>query len=226
MDDDLIKFNTFLLDVRGRSVRCYMKAPIPAMSDPAYDQVLEALTKHGIDVAEYRSSYEASTIPSNNKFSLFTINIFKSTASLVPHYSKYQDQLKDIVQEHLDSGTIERMSTGKFVVLNQGAFPHHFKDIDNMASFRKHGQSTRQSESVGQLTNRASTENHRSHDTIAAETITTAPFSANRLNMARNSDTSHQRSHQQAGDPILIDSTSKCFARCLLYQHRRFLFCS
>lgn len=68
--DDLIKYNYFLTDVRGRNVRSYLKLPIPPLDDPTRDLFLNKLIKHDINIDEYESVYEKSSIPPHNKFSV------------------------------------------------------------------------------------------------------------------------------------------------------------
>ncbi|CAF3956621.1 unnamed protein product [Rotaria sp. Silwood2] len=90
INDNLLKFNYFLTDVRGRNVKSYMKVPIPSISDPTREQFVNNLLKHEINVDEYCLNYEKASIPLNNYFSKLTLEIFECIASFVTQYSKYR----------------------------------------------------------------------------------------------------------------------------------------
>ncbi|CAF4056259.1 unnamed protein product, partial [Rotaria sp. Silwood2] len=90
INDNLLKFNYFLTDVRGRNVKSYMKVPIPPISDPTRGQFVNNLLKHEINVDKYCLNYEKASIPLNNYFSKLTLEIFECTASFVTQYSKYR----------------------------------------------------------------------------------------------------------------------------------------
>lgn len=146
MADDLIKFNYFLLDNRGRAVKSYMKTPIPSVDDPARGDVLKKLTKHGIDISNYCSMYEACSIPSGNTLSSLTIDNFNSIGALVQEYSKYGEQLESVIREHLDKGSISLSSAGNFTVINQAIFCRQFNEISNLRSGEKSNQEKRKSQ--------------------------------------------------------------------------------
>jgi hypothetical protein len=130
--DNLLKFNHFLTDVRGRNVKSYMKVPVPAVNDATYETFAKSLAKHDINVEEYRSVYRNSSIPSNNNLSALAMKIFETDASFVTEYQKYELQLHNIVQQHVQDRNIRKTEDGLFVVTNRGAFLHQFHEIGNL----------------------------------------------------------------------------------------------
>ena len=149
MMDDLIKFNHFLLDIRGRAVKSYMKTPIPSVDDPSRGDVLKKLTKHGIDISNYCSMYEACSIPSGNTLSSLAIDNLNSIGSLVQEYSKYEEQLQGVIREHLDNGNIRLSSTGNFTIVNQSVFCGQFSEITNLRPGEKSHEEKQKSQRVG-----------------------------------------------------------------------------
>lgn len=216
MDDHLIKLNYFLLDVRGRNPRSYMKAPIPDTDDPTHDRVVKALVKNGIDVAEYRSSYEASTIPPNNILSQLAMDIFKSTASMVSDYSKYPDQLKHIIDYRLDCKHIEKSNSGKLIVIDHNAFANVFQDIINLTSETKQRSARKQSQSTTNATNIQNGINSQSQHRIGERSVTSQRLSLNCENSLKEIDIFDPRSQERTNDLVLIDSTSKNISTCFL----------
>ena len=105
-DDNLIKFNYFLTDIRSRNVRSYMKTPVPSTNDPLRKEFLDTLIKHDINIDEYLSIYEKSSSPPNNSLSVLSLEIFQSNSSLVSEYKKYQAQLHSVIQKHLKDSNI------------------------------------------------------------------------------------------------------------------------
>jgi hypothetical protein len=132
LDDNLLKFNFFLTDVRGRNVRSYMKIPIPSSNDPGYEIFVKNLTKHDIDIDDYRTVYEKSSIPSNNNLSILTLGIFESNALFITEYGKYKRQMYAIVQQHIQNHNIQETEDGNFIVTNKSVFLHQFHEIENL----------------------------------------------------------------------------------------------
>jgi hypothetical protein len=93
-----------------------MKIPIPAVTDPTQEQLMNSLSKHGINFYNYSSAYEKSSIAPNYTLSKLTIEIFERNSYFVPEYPKYKNQLKDVIQKHLGNGSIRcdgKMSKGE-----------------------------------------------------------------------------------------------------------------
>lgn len=99
-----------------------MKLPVPSDDDPAKENFLSKLIKHQIDIEDYCSVYNKSSIPPNNKLSTLALQVFEVNASLVNQYSKYRNQLQTIIQKHLDNRHIQETDEGDFTVLNKTAF--------------------------------------------------------------------------------------------------------
>ena len=131
-DDNLIKFNYFLNDSRGRNVKAYMKMPIPSFTDPLRKDFVNALIKHDISIDEYHSAYEKYSIPSNNSLSAFAIEIFEFNSTLVTQYAKYRSQLQSVLERHVQNGNIQESESESFTIINQDAFQHKFDDIPNL----------------------------------------------------------------------------------------------
>lgn len=132
MSDNLLKFNYFLIDVRGRNLKSYMKIPIPPINDPAYEELVKNLLKHDINIEEYRSVYQNSSIPSNNNLSQLTLGIFERNSSFITQYPKYQAQLSIVVEKLLQNRFIQQIEDGNFVVRNQDLFTQKFHEIENL----------------------------------------------------------------------------------------------
>lgn len=132
MQDNLIKFNYFLADVRGRRLRSYLKLPLPQKDDPLSEHIFEKLMKHDINIDEYYSIYKNSSIPSNNHFSQFGLDTFDSTSSLVGDYSKYKDQLNFIIKRRLENNTIQETEDKQFKIKNASTFRDTFNEIQNL----------------------------------------------------------------------------------------------
>lgn len=141
--DNLLKYNYFLCCDRGRKLKSYMKAPIPAAGDPAREQLIHTLSKHGIDFFDYSAAYKKSSIPPNNILSKLTVEIFECNSHFVTEYSKYQNQLNDVIRKHLGNGSI-RETEGCYVIQNQGAFLGKFQDVENVHTKRQSVISSRQ----------------------------------------------------------------------------------
>ncbi|CAF2055847.1 unnamed protein product [Rotaria magnacalcarata] len=148
MNDGLLKFNYFLTDIRGRNVKSYMKMPIASGNDSAQELYIKNLVKHDINVLEYTSTYEKSSIPSNNNLSLLSLEIFKYNASFVPHYLKYKNQLHDIIQEHLQNGLIRETEEGNFISIHEDGFHRKFHEIENLILYGRQGQLNKRSHSI------------------------------------------------------------------------------
>ena len=58
IQDNLLKLNYFLVDSRGRVNRSYMKVPPPSIGDPAREEFIDKMLRHGIGVEEYCLIYE------------------------------------------------------------------------------------------------------------------------------------------------------------------------
>ncbi|CAF2823290.1 unnamed protein product [Rotaria sp. Silwood2] len=133
MNYHLLKFNYFLTDTRGRNVKSYMKAPLLPGDDPTRDQFIKNLVKHDIDVSEYSSIYESSSIPPNNNLSNLTSEIFEHTAYFVNEYSKYQVQLNIVIRKHIENCVIREVEQGNFIIQNANAFTRQFHQIESLA---------------------------------------------------------------------------------------------
>lgn len=132
MNDHLLKFNYFLTDIRGRNVKSYMKAPVPPADDPTRDQFIKNLLKHDIDINEYCSIYESSSIPPNNNLSNLTLEIFEHSACFVNEYAKYQVQLNIVIRKHIENCVVGEVEQGNFVIQNADAFTREFHHIQNL----------------------------------------------------------------------------------------------
>jgi len=132
LSDNLIKYNYFLTDIRGRNVKSYMKLPVPDDHDRTKEVFLNKLIKHDINIEDYCTIYGNSSIPPNNKLSVLTLQVFENNASFVNQYSKYKNQLQTIVQKHLDNHNIEETDIGHFVIINPTAFPSDCSKIMNI----------------------------------------------------------------------------------------------
>ena len=160
-DDNLIKFNYFLNDSRGRNVRAYMKMPIPSFTDPLRKDFVNALIKHDISIDEYHSAYEKSAIPSNNSLSALAMQIFECNPALVTQYAKYRGQLHSVLERHIQNGSIQESEGETFTILNEDAFQHKFDDIPNLMPNEKQEKLTRKSQPLRvlqQTTNAAPSE--------------------------------------------------------------------
>lgn len=122
-----------------------MKVPVPAINDPSYDAFVKSLAKHDVSVEEYRTIYKNSSIPPNNNLSTLAIKILETNASFVTEYKKYEVQLRDIVQQHVQNRNIAEAEDGLFIITNRAAFPHQFHQIENLVP------SNRQEKSRGKL---------------------------------------------------------------------------
>jgi len=131
MQDNLLKYNYFLIDARGYNVKSYMKIPPPSMNDSTREDFVAKMLKHDINIDEYCAIYEKSSIPLNNNLSKLALNIFANSSCLVNQYVKYRDVLKNIIQKHAANSVIRETDTGCFIILNQDAFTVQFHDIEN-----------------------------------------------------------------------------------------------
>ncbi|CAF2107947.1 unnamed protein product [Rotaria magnacalcarata] len=144
---NLLKFNYFLTDARGRNVKSYMKTPIPSIDDPTREHFLNTLLKHDINLDEYCCNYKKSSIPPNNNFSKLTIETFEHNASFVAQYSKYKSQLNSVIQKHIENHNIEETEEGNFIIINRNAFFRKFNDIENLVSSERQEQIDNKSQS-------------------------------------------------------------------------------
>lgn len=144
MKDNLLKFNYFLTDARGRNVKSYMKAPIPSQGDLIEENFRQKLQKHGIDIDEYRSVYEASSIPPQNRLSKMTLEILKRDGAFVSQYSKYRIQLSDLIKNLIEKGAIIHDDGKTFSIQNSDAFDLEFHDIENLVTGGRTQQISRQ----------------------------------------------------------------------------------
>lgn len=145
-DDNLLKFTYFLTDIRGRNVRSYMKVPVPSIDDPVRKEFLNTLNKHDINIDEYASIYEKSSIPSNNNLSMLSVQIFQTNAALVSQYQKYQTQLHSVIRNHIENGNIEQLDNATFTIINSDAFHHTFANIQNVSFVNKTDKNNRQNQ--------------------------------------------------------------------------------
>jgi len=148
IQDNLLKLNYFLVDSRGRVNRSYMKVPPPSIGDPAREEFIDKMLRHGIGVEEYCLIYERCSIPPNNKLSNFTLDIFEKSSSFVNQYSKYRQILENVIQKHVANSNIHETYSGTFVVQNQNAFTLHFDQIDNLTMGRRPEQTGNQNQST------------------------------------------------------------------------------
>lgn len=132
MQDNLLKYNYFLTDTRGRNVRAYMKIPPPSVSDPTREQVVAKMLKHGINIDEYSLLYDKCSIPSNNNLSKLALEIFESSSCFVSQYSKYRDVLNNLIQKYTANSVIHETNAGSFIIQNQDAFTLQFHSIENL----------------------------------------------------------------------------------------------
>lgn len=109
-----------------------MKTPVPPTNDPAREEFLNTLTKNDINIDEYLSIYEKSSIPPNNRLSTLSLAIFQDNASLVSEFKKYEDQLGSVIQKHIQDGNIKQLENTTFVITNPDAFHHRFAGIQNV----------------------------------------------------------------------------------------------
>jgi hypothetical protein len=109
-----------------------MKAPVPPGDDPTRDQFIKNILKHDIDINEYCSIYESSSIPPNNNFSNLTLEIFQHSACFVNEYSKYQVQLNIVIRKHIENCVIREDEQGNFIIQNANAFTRQFYHIENL----------------------------------------------------------------------------------------------
>ncbi|CAF0917303.1 unnamed protein product [Adineta steineri] len=115
MIDGLLKFNYFLIDIRGRNVKSYMKVPVPSHDDPTRDLFIKNLMKNDIDVNEYCSIYKSSSIPPNNNLSNKALEFFEYSACL-----------------HITNSVIQEVEQGSFIIKNANVFTHQFHSIENL----------------------------------------------------------------------------------------------
>ncbi|UJR12557.1 hypothetical protein I4U23_016733 [Adineta vaga] len=160
MNDNLLKFNYFLTDIRGRNVKSYIKVPVPYEDDPTRDVFIANLLKHGIDFDEYCSIYKTSSLPPYNNFSSLTLEIFEHSACFVNEYSKYRDQLNHVIQKHIENCVIREVVEGNFVIQNANEFTRQYEDIENLVLSNQSNQanSKRQSFNIINQTNKSTTQ--------------------------------------------------------------------
>lgn len=132
INDGLLKYNYFLIDVRDRNTKSYMKMPIPSPDDPARDQFVKNLIKHDVNIDEYCVMFEKASIPPNNRLSTLSLQLFEQNACFVTQYSKYKDQLSAIIQKHLENGNVRESDDGKFLITNRSAFIGRINAITNL----------------------------------------------------------------------------------------------
>ncbi|CAF1421797.1 unnamed protein product [Adineta ricciae] len=131
MQDNLLKYNYFLTNIRGHNVKAYMKIPPPSTNDPMRKEFVAKMLKHGINIDEYCTIYEKCSIPPNNSLSKMTLKIFAGSSCLVNQYAKYRDALTNIIQSHIANSIIHEVGTGSFIVQDPDAFDVQFHDIEN-----------------------------------------------------------------------------------------------
>ena len=168
INDNLLKLNYFLTDVRGRIVKSYMKMPLPLACNSQRQQFIDTLLKHEIDINKYVTNYEKSSIPPNNNFSNLTTEIFEHTAIFVSEYSKYRSQLNVVIQKHLENCSISKTEDGSFIIQNQQSFDRETHAIENLDSSDRLERRNSRPGSVA-LINRSSYE-PVNHSLIAAKT--------------------------------------------------------
>lgn len=114
MQDNLLKYNYFLINARGYNVKAYMKIPPPSMNDPTREEFVAKMLKHDINIEEYCAIYEKCSIPLNNNLSESALNIFASSSCLVNQYAKYRDVLNNVIQNHVANSVIRATDNGNF----------------------------------------------------------------------------------------------------------------
>jgi hypothetical protein len=202
MADSLLKFNYFLTDVRGRNVKSYIKIPVPSIADPTRVQFVKNLLKHDIDVDEYCSIYEKSSIPLNNNLSKLTVEVFERNACLVTQYSKYRNQLNNVIQNHVENHFIRETEQGNFIIHNQEGFTCQFHDIENLVLGARSEQVCRKRQSVNSI-------NEVTKSVIQPERTTTAEVNILCDTVEKNREIQHHDFISTSNDQQDIDTTGK-----------------
>ena len=171
LEANLLKFNYWLTDVRGRNVKSYMKIPIPSTSDPAREQFMNTLLKHDINIDEYCSIYEKSSIPLQNNLSKLTLEIFEHSACFVNQYSKYRIELGAVIKKQIENGSILQSEEGNFSIQNQNVFTCQFYDIENLALGARIEQSTAKQQAVNTIHQETSSVIQFKHTTAAGVNV-------------------------------------------------------
>ncbi|CAM4833084.1 unnamed protein product [Rotaria magnacalcarata] len=140
LKDNLLKFNHFLTDTRGRVVKSYTKVPVPSIDNSSRTKNFNALINHDINIEEYCYNYEKCFIPPNNNFSKLSIEIFDNCAAFVNQYSKYRNHLISTIHKHMENQNIGEAEDGNFIIINQNAFSCQFENIDNIVLSEKKEQ--------------------------------------------------------------------------------------
>lgn len=153
LNDNVLKFNYFLTDARGRNVKSYMKVPIPSANDPNRATLVKILAKHDINIEEYCSIYEASSIPSQNSLSKLSLELFEKSACFVAEYHKYKHQLHAVIKKHIENNDIVQLNEEKLYAQKSNMFTCYFHEIENLVSnTRSEHSSGRQSTVIPQTT--------------------------------------------------------------------------
>ncbi|CAF1682774.1 unnamed protein product [Rotaria magnacalcarata] len=179
INDNLLKFNCFLTDVRGRNVKSYIKMPIPSSNDLTRKQFIKNLLNHEINVDEYYSNYEKASMPSNNYFSKLTLKIFQRTASFITEYSKYRSQLGAVIEKHFENCSIVETEDGYFIIKNQQAFGGQCHDIENLVLGERLEQINNRSPSMNLINQSASKQTEKSTVESKRRTTTEISFLSN-----------------------------------------------
>jgi hypothetical protein len=131
MQDNLLKFNYFLINARGYNVKAYMKIPPPSVNDPMREEFVAKMLKHDINVDESCAIYNKCSIPLNNNLSKLALEIFAGSSCLVNQYSKYRGVLNNLIQIHVANSVIRETNIGSFIIQDQDAFTVQFQNIEN-----------------------------------------------------------------------------------------------
>ena len=176
------------------------------MSDSAREEFLDKLLKHDINIDEYCSIYEKSSIPLNNNLSELTLEIFEHNSCLVAQYSKYKNQLKVVIQKHLENRYIHETEEGNFVIQDQNRFTCQFDDIENIVSSIRSEQRARKHQPVNSVNQGISIQRTRS---TAYFINTTTEVNVFRDTVERDPEVQHPDLTEESNDCQDIAPTSK-----------------
>lgn len=212
--DNLLKFNYFLTDVRGRNVKSYMKIPIPSTSDPSRERFLHTLSKHDVDIDDYYATYKKSSIPLQNSLSKLAVDIFEHYGCFVNQYSKYPTELATVINKQIQNGSIIRTEEGDFSIYNRDPFNFQFDEIENLVL----GARTEPTATKHQPVN---TTNQETRATTSLKNTTAAdPYGAD--DTEKENCVTHHSSSGKSMDQQDGDAAGKRL--CFIWQYRASLF--
>jgi hypothetical protein len=200
--DNLLKFNYFLTDVRGRNVKSYMKIPIPSNSDPAREPFKNSLSKHDINIDEYCSVFEKSSIPLQNNLSKLALEIFEHSACFVNQYAKYRIQLGAVIKKQIENCSILRTEEGDFSIQNHNMFTCQFYDIENLALSGRKEQTTAKQQAVDTM-------HQETRSVIQFKHTTAAGVDVSHDTVEKNHEIQHHRFTEKSTDQQDADIAGK-----------------